>query len=144
MGRSRERLSKEPAIRRSGGFAHTLSESEYRATLKDPSIFFAHFEHHPRLHSWEGNLLHMHQLRQLLPSAALAPVCSLAASVQKHRKTVTRTEAATNSHDAQTKGLAKTVRAYHAEISARHTSLGGNLDIMMARRVWSGEDLLGE
>jgi hypothetical protein len=106
MGRSRERLSKEPVIRRSGCFAETVCESEYLATLKDPSISFAHFERHPRLHSWKEMFT-----RGKLPGTP--------------RKTVTRTEAATDSHDGQTKGVAKTVRAYHAEISTRHTWLGG-------------------
>ena len=95
-------------------------------TLKDPSIFFAaHGEHHPRLHSWkEMCCTCMHQLRQLLPVAALAPVRSLAASFQRHRTIATPTEAATDSRDGQTKGLPQTVRMYHAEISTRHTSQG--------------------
>jgi hypothetical protein len=116
MGRSRERLSKEPAIRRSGCFAETVCESEYLATLTDPSISFAHFEHHPRLHLWKEMYT-----RGKLPGTP--------------RKTVTRTEAATDSHDGQTKGVAKTVRAYHAEISTRHTWLGGKTGGGQGRRV---------
>ncbi len=69
----------------------------------------------------ERNVLQMHQLWQPLRFAALAPVRSLAASFQRHRKAVTWTEAATDSRDGQTNGVAKTFRTYHAEISTRHT-----------------------
>ena len=78
-GRSRERLSIEAAIRRSGCFAAAETvcdsgselESEYLAALKDSSIFFAHFERHPRAAPFvERNVLHMHA-----PAAAATAGC---------------------------------------------------------------------
>jgi hypothetical protein len=61
----------------------------------------------------ERNVLQMYQLRQQLPFAALAPVRSLVASFQRHCRTATRTEAATDSRNEQTKGWPKLSLAGH-------------------------------
>ena len=121
-----------------------MCESEYLATLKDSSIFFAHFEHHPRAAPFsfvERNVLQMYQLRQQLPFAALAPVRSLAASFQRHRRTVTRTEAATDPRDGANERTGRNCQdVSRRDFDKAHFSLLGGQD---GRRVTTAGPGLG-
>jgi hypothetical protein len=79
------------------------------------------------------------------PAAVATAVCCSCAcpfTRGKHRGTVTRTdsEAATHSQDGQTKGVAKTFKAYDAEISTWHTSRGQGRRVGPANEAPTSED----